>query len=70
MVWVDAALGADAMRVATAPSGLVKVVHAGFATAVTPRRVLGVLRGSTGCSSCWRLAPRPVRSPPASPHRR
>jgi len=48
VVWADAALGADAMRVATATSGLVMVVNAGFATAVTPRRVLGVLRGSTG----------------------
>jgi len=48
VVWADAALGADAMRVATATSALVMVVNAGFATAVTPRRVLGALRGSTG----------------------
>ncbi|MEE6265303.1 sulfite exporter TauE/SafE family protein [Streptomyces diastatochromogenes] len=46
VVWADAALGADAMRVATATSALVMVVNAGFATAVTPRRVLGALRGS------------------------
>ncbi|MEU9092785.1 TSUP family transporter [Streptomyces sp. NPDC048428] len=46
VVWVDAALGADAMRVATATSALVMVVNAGFATAVTPRRVLVALRGS------------------------
>ncbi|MCQ8828525.1 sulfite exporter TauE/SafE family protein [Streptomyces samsunensis] len=48
VVWADAALGADAMRVATATSALVMVVNAAFATAVTPRRVLGALRGSTG----------------------
>lgn len=46
VVWVDATLGADAMRVATATSALVMVVNAGFATAVTPRRVLLALRGS------------------------
>ena len=46
VVWADAALGADAMRVATATSTLVMVVNAGFATAVTPRRVLRALRGS------------------------
>ncbi|MEK2472568.1 MULTISPECIES: sulfite exporter TauE/SafE family protein [Streptomyces] len=48
VVWADAALGADAMRVATATSALVMVVNAGFATAVTPRRVLVTLRGSGG----------------------
>ncbi|WP_180985814.1 sulfite exporter TauE/SafE family protein [Streptomyces sp. CB02959] len=48
VVWADAALGADAMRVATATSALVMVVNAGFATAVTPRRVLCALRGSGG----------------------
>ncbi|MGW1316221.1 sulfite exporter TauE/SafE family protein [Streptomyces sp. NPDC002426] len=46
VVWADAALGGDAMRVATATSALVMVVNAGFATAVTPRRVLAALRGS------------------------
>lgn len=46
VVGADAALGADAMRVATATSALVMVVNAGFATAVTPRRVLLALRGS------------------------
>lgn len=46
VVWADAALGADAMRVATATSALVMVVNAGFATVVTPRRVLRALRGS------------------------
>ncbi|MFD4863466.1 sulfite exporter TauE/SafE family protein [Streptomyces atratus] len=46
VVWADAALGADAMRVATATSALVMVVNAGFATAVTQRRVLLALRGS------------------------
>nr|WP_206441947.1 sulfite exporter TauE/SafE family protein [Streptomyces boncukensis] len=46
VVWADAALGADAVRVATATSALVMLVNAGFATAVTPRRVLGALRGS------------------------
>ncbi|MFH8518424.1 TSUP family transporter [Streptomyces gelaticus] len=46
VVWTDAALGADAMRVATATSALVMVLNAGFATAVTPRRVLLSLRGS------------------------
>lgn len=46
VVAADAALGADAMRVATATSALVMVVNAGFATAVTPRRVLLALRGS------------------------
>lgn len=46
VVWADAALGADAMPVATATSALVMVVNAGFATAVTPRRVLLALRGS------------------------
>ncbi|MFJ6216039.1 sulfite exporter TauE/SafE family protein [Streptomyces sp. NPDC092296] len=46
VVWADAVLGADAMRVATATSALVMVVNAGFATAVTPRRVLRALRGS------------------------
>lgn len=48
VVWADAALGADAMRVATATSALVMVVNAGFATVVTPQRVRGALRGSTG----------------------
>ncbi|WP_446462090.1 TSUP family transporter [Streptomyces sp. BRA346] len=47
MVWADAALGPDAMRVATATSAAVMVVNAGCATAVTPRPVLGALRGST-----------------------
>ncbi|MGN5632750.1 sulfite exporter TauE/SafE family protein [Streptomyces sp. AC154] len=46
VVWADAALGGDAMRVATATSALVMVVNAGFATAVTPRQVLRALRGS------------------------
>lgn len=46
VVWADAALGSDAMRVATATSALVMVVSAGFATAVTPRRMLLALRGS------------------------
>ncbi|MCA1218326.1 sulfite exporter TauE/SafE family protein [Streptomyces sp. 8L] len=46
VVWADAALGGDAMRVATATSAVVMVVNAGFATAVTPRRVLLGLRGS------------------------
>ncbi|WP_307865499.1 sulfite exporter TauE/SafE family protein [Streptomyces montanisoli] len=45
VVWADAALGADAMRVAAATSALVMAVNAGFATAVTPRRVLRELRG-------------------------
>ncbi|MGW0962003.1 TSUP family transporter [Streptomyces gelaticus] len=68
VVWTDAALGADAMRVATATSALVMVLNAGFATAVTPRRVLLSLRGSgmlllllaTGASAgalATRLAP-------------
>ncbi|MEU6995985.1 sulfite exporter TauE/SafE family protein [Streptomyces sp. NPDC046465] len=48
VVWADAVLGADAMRVATATSALVMVVNAGVATAVTPRRVLRMLRGSGG----------------------
>ncbi|MEE4593616.1 hypothetical protein V2J94_17240 [Streptomyces sp. DSM 41524] len=48
VVWTDAALGADAMRVATVTSAVVMVVNAAFATAVTARRVLGALRGSTG----------------------
>ncbi|NLU70541.1 sulfite exporter TauE/SafE family protein [Streptomyces sp. HNM0574] len=48
VVWADAALGGDAMRVATATSAVVMVVNAGFATAVTPRRVLTALRGSGG----------------------
>lgn len=46
VVWADSALGADAMRVATATSALVMVVNAGLATAVTPRRTLAALRGS------------------------
>jgi uncharacterized membrane protein YfcA len=46
VVWADAALGADAIRVATATSALVMLVNAAFATAVTPRRVLVALRGS------------------------
>ncbi|WP_029391130.1 sulfite exporter TauE/SafE family protein [Streptomyces xiaopingdaonensis] len=46
VVWADAALGDDAMRVATATSAVVMVVNAGFATAVTPRRILVALRGS------------------------
>ncbi|MET9196274.1 TSUP family transporter [Streptomyces olivaceus] len=45
VVWADAALGADAIRVATATSAVVMVVNAAFATAVTPRRVLAALRG-------------------------
>ncbi|MGW2419563.1 TSUP family transporter [Streptomyces sp. NPDC001709] len=45
VVWANAALGADAMRVATATSALVMLVSAAFATAVTPRRVLAALRG-------------------------
>ncbi|MFD7064735.1 sulfite exporter TauE/SafE family protein [Streptomyces sp. NPDC059906] len=45
VMWADSALGADAMRVATATSALVMVVNAAFATAVTPRRVLAALRG-------------------------
>ncbi|MFC8570230.1 TSUP family transporter [Streptomyces sp. NPDC057245] len=45
VVWADAALGTDAIRVATATSAVVMVVNAAFATAVTPRRVLGALRG-------------------------
>ncbi|MFB7652779.1 MULTISPECIES: TSUP family transporter [unclassified Streptomyces] len=45
VVWADSALGADAIRVATATSAVVMVVNAGFATAVTPRRVLATLRG-------------------------
>ncbi|MFI9462332.1 sulfite exporter TauE/SafE family protein [Streptomyces xiamenensis] len=45
VVWADAALGPDAMRVAVATSALVMVVNAGFATAVTPRRTLAALRG-------------------------
>lgn len=45
VVWVDSALGADAIRVATATSAVVMVVNAAFATAVTPRRVLAALRG-------------------------
>ncbi|WP_346179520.1 TSUP family transporter, partial [Streptomyces cuspidosporus] len=48
VVWTDAALGADAMRVATATSAVVMVVNAAFATTVTARPVLGALRGSTG----------------------
>ncbi|WP_309141973.1 sulfite exporter TauE/SafE family protein [Streptomyces griseicoloratus] len=46
VAWADAGLGTDAMRVATATSALVMVVNAGFATAVTRRRVLAGLRGS------------------------
>ncbi|GGU97822.1 UPF0721 transmembrane protein [Streptomyces filipinensis] len=46
LVWANAALGADAIRVATATSALVMLVNAGFATAVTPRRILRALRGS------------------------
>ncbi|WP_328868175.1 TSUP family transporter [Streptomyces sp. NBC_00304] len=46
VVRADAALGGDAMRVATATSALVMVVNAGFATVVTPRQVLRALRGS------------------------
>ncbi|MFD7919941.1 sulfite exporter TauE/SafE family protein [Streptomyces sp. NPDC059740] len=46
VVWADAALGGDAIRVATATSALVMVVNAGFATAATPRRVLRALRSS------------------------
>ncbi|WP_369394217.1 sulfite exporter TauE/SafE family protein [Streptomyces sp. CG1] len=46
VVWADADLGADAIRVATATSALVMLVNAAFATAVTPRRVLAALRGS------------------------
>ncbi|MFG3040956.1 sulfite exporter TauE/SafE family protein [Streptomyces sp. NPDC048330] len=46
VVWADRALGADAVRVATATSALVMVVGAAFATAVTPRRDLRALRGT------------------------
>ncbi|AOR36827.1 hypothetical protein BFF78_02435 [Streptomyces fodineus] len=46
VVWANAALGADAMRVATATSALVMLVNAAFATAVTPRHVLAALRSS------------------------
>ncbi|WP_199272974.1 sulfite exporter TauE/SafE family protein [Streptomyces broussonetiae] len=46
VVWADAALGAEAIRVATATSALVMLVNSGFATAVTARRVLSALRGS------------------------
>ncbi|MEU2711436.1 TSUP family transporter [Streptomyces sp. NPDC007205] len=46
VMWANAVLGADAIRVATATSALVMLVNAGFATAVTPRRVLSALRGS------------------------
>ncbi|NEC72086.1 sulfite exporter TauE/SafE family protein, partial [Streptomyces rochei] len=46
VVWADASLGPDAVRVATATSALVMVVNAAFATAVTPRPVLAALRGS------------------------
>ncbi len=46
VVWADAVLGGDAMRVATATSALVMVVNAGFATLVTSRQVLRALRGS------------------------
>ncbi|MFI6358853.1 sulfite exporter TauE/SafE family protein [Streptomyces sp. NPDC050743] len=46
VVWANAALGVDAMRVATATSALVMLVNAAFATAVTPGRVLAALRGS------------------------
>ncbi|MEU2728821.1 TSUP family transporter [Streptomyces griseoviridis] len=45
VVWADGALGADAMRVATATSAVVMVVNAGFATAVTPHPTLAALRG-------------------------
>ncbi|MBQ0826172.1 sulfite exporter TauE/SafE family protein [Streptomyces tagetis] len=48
VMWVDAGLGPDAMRVATATSAVVMVVNAGFATAVTPRHVLDRLRGGGG----------------------
>ncbi|MEU6375060.1 sulfite exporter TauE/SafE family protein [Streptomyces sp. NPDC046909] len=46
VMWADAGLGADAIRVATATSALVMLVNAAFATAVTPRRVLVALRGT------------------------
>ncbi|MCC5474693.1 sulfite exporter TauE/SafE family protein [Streptomyces barringtoniae] len=46
VVWANAPLGTDAMRVATATSALVMLVNAAFATAVTPRSVLAALRGS------------------------
>ncbi|MFI1093855.1 sulfite exporter TauE/SafE family protein [Streptomyces sp. NPDC020917] len=46
VVWADASLGADALRVATATSLAVMVVNSGFATAVTPRGTLARLRGS------------------------
>ncbi|MDQ0297000.1 putative membrane protein YfcA [Streptomyces sp. DSM 41037] len=45
VVWANAALGADAARVAVATSVVVMVVNAAFATAVTPRRTLAALRG-------------------------
>jgi hypothetical protein len=45
VVWADAALGTDAMRVATATSALVMMVSAGLATAATRRDILGELRG-------------------------
>ncbi|WP_030418910.1 sulfite exporter TauE/SafE family protein [Streptomyces sp. NRRL F-5065] len=48
VLWVDAGLGPDAVRVATATSAVVMVVNAGFATAVTPRHLLDRLRGSGG----------------------
>ncbi|MGW2767399.1 sulfite exporter TauE/SafE family protein [Streptomyces sp. NPDC001275] len=47
VMWADAGLGSDAIRVATATSAAVMVVNAGFATAVTPRHTLDRLRGSS-----------------------
>jgi len=43
---VDAGLGGDAIRVATATSALVMLVNAGIATGATDRDVLARLRGS------------------------
>lgn len=46
VVWADAGLGGDAMRVAVATSALVMVVNAAIATAATRRGLLAELRGS------------------------
>lgn len=66
VVWADAALGGDAMRVATATSALVMVVNAGFATAVTPGGCSPRCGAAVLCWSSWRRAPRRARSPRAS----
>ncbi|RCV57622.1 hypothetical protein DEF23_06750 [Marinitenerispora sediminis] len=70
IVWVNAALGADAMHTAVATSAIVMVVNAGIATAATRRDVLGALRGSAalvallGCGAVLgALAARWVPSP-------